>query len=329
MAEIIKINFEDRTTPITQAGLNKILVFTKEKAVAYMEGDEIATFSGLTSSDEAYKSISAILSQTSQTVALYGDLETLDVEASLTTVGGRDFFFIVPVGFDTAELTSISTWCASNDRMMICTPAYDTSVANIIALGTAMASENSGIFAHIGTPESAQVYLASGICGLLAPKDPGSATWALKTPNTITVNEYAPADETLLLADNINIFTEEYGRGITQDGTATNGSYLDITRAKYWLRYRLQEELALLFMNRDKVPFTVVGQTLIKNAIQKVINVADRMGILVEEKTAVLVPDPDVLLTNDKANRVWNGIEIETTVQGAVHSISLKIILSV
>jgi hypothetical protein len=328
MAEIIKISFEDRTTAISQVGLNKILVFTKEKDIAYSEGDEMATFSSLVSSDEAYKSISAILAQESQTVALFGDLETLDVAGSLDTVAGRDFFFVVPVGFTTAELIAISTWCASNDRMCICTPTYDTTVANIISMAQGMATENTGVFAHRGTEAGAQVYLASGICGLMAPKDAGSATWALKTPDTIVVNEYDGADETLLLADSVNIFTEEYGRGITQQGTATNGGYLDITRAKYWLKYRLQEELALLFMNRDKVPFTAIGQGLIANAIQTVINMADTMGILVAEETTITVPSPDDLLTNDKANRKWTGIEVDATIQGSVHSVEINFILS-
>lgn len=326
--EIINITFEDRTSSVTQYGLKKPLVYTKAKDVTYAEGEETATFTGLVSSDPAYKAITAILAQESQTVACFGD-STNSVSDALDSITGKDFFFLVPVGLTIAELEEASTWATANGRMMYCTPAFGTSVEDLVAMKAALNSENSGVFAHKGTTDSEQVYYAASMVGLEAPKTPGSYTLAMKSPNTIPLNEYDAADETSLLAASINIHTEEYGNYICQQGTSTAGTYLDITRSKYWLKYRLKEELAQLFMSYDKIPFTSTGQTLIYNAIQTVMDVASSIDMVDSDDTVIEVPDPDDLLTNDRASRKWEGIVIEARLTGAAHSVSIKFVLSV
>lgn len=325
--EIININFEDRTAPVSQFGLKKILVYTKAKNVVYAEGDTTAAFTGLTASDPAYKAISAILAQGKQTVAVFGD-DTHGVEDALNSIAGKDFFFLCPVGLTVAEYVEASTWATSNERIMKCTPLFSTSVADVAAMKASMNSESSEVYAHKGTVGGEQVYFAAAVTGLEALKDPGSYTLAMKSPNTVPLNEYAPSDETILLAAKINILTEEYGKAIVQQGTTTAGTYADVTRSKFWLKYRLKEELAQMFMGRDKVPFTVEGKVLIEDAINKVMAVADGMGMIVIEETKVDVPNPLDLLTNDRANRKWNGITIETRIAGAAHELGISFILN-
>ncbi|MGL5049614.1 MAG: hypothetical protein ACRC6E_03160, partial [Fusobacteriaceae bacterium] len=104
---------------------------------------------------------------------------------------------------------------------------------------------------------------------------------------------------------------------------------LDITHGKYWLKNKLRAELSMLLMNRDKVPFTTTGRTLIMDAIDKVVRAGDAQGIIIADETEIRIPNPLDLLTNDRANRIWNGIEIETRIQGAVHTLDVKFILNV
>lgn len=329
MREIVNVTFEDRTAALTQFGLSKILVFTNESDISYQESETLDGFTGVTAGTKVYEAMQAIMAQQKQNVAVFGSSSQSDPEIAIATIAEKDYFFIVPVGWDNEDMKKIAKYGAANEKMVIFSPVLNTAVDDIATLCGDIANETTGVFAHKGDSAGKEVQFAAAIAGRMAPKAAGAATWALQTPNGVPVNRYAGADETKLLTAKANIYGEKFGVGVVQDGTATNGKYLDITRDKFWLNHRLKEELGRLFITRDKVPFTPTGQTLIYDKIQAFCGVADTMGILRLDKTTITVPDPDALLSNDRANRKWSGIEIDTTIQGAVHEVDVKFVLNV
>lgn len=332
MASIITINFEDRTKPLSEVGLNKICLFTDSADIDYKEGNEITAFSELSSGMEGYKALELIFAQNKQDVAVFGVSKVTHstVKDKLDKIADKDFFFIVTNIKDNDSLKAIGEWASAHDKIAVLTPDVAKSAEEMKTLAEGLNSSNVAIYAHAGNPAgSGMVYLNCGIAGLMSPKEAGSATWALKSPNLIPNIFFPLADENTLIKANVNVWANELGRGITKGGKTTDGSYVDITQGKYWLKNKLTSALALLLMNRDKLPFTSEGKTLITGAIEEVITAGDRQGIIVRDETTIYVPEPLELLTNDRANRVWNGIEIETRIQGAVESISCKFILNV
>lgn len=329
MADIINITFEDRTKPLTEVGLNKILVLTKSKTVPYKETNDVAGVSELASSDTGYELLEMILAQNKQDVAIFGD--TTLAEATIPTIMnkiiGKDFFFIVTDLVADKDITALAKWATAADRILIATPDKETTATQAVALANTINSSNVALYKHLSKEKN--IWLNAGITGLMSPKPAGSATWALKSPNLIPKEYFPLADENEMIKGNVNVWAEELGRGITKGGRTTDGSYIDITHGKYWLKNKLRAELSLLLMNRDKVPFTAEGKALILSAIEPVITAGDRQGIIIRDETTIRIPDPLDLLTNDRANRKWNGIEIETRIQGAVESMDVKFILNV
>lgn len=330
--DIVNIVFDDQTKPLTEVGLNKILVLTKSADITYKEVNDVASITELTSDMSGYKLLELILAQARQDVAVIGfaNMDNTNVKDNLNTIIGRDFFFVVSDLDDDASIQAIGEWATSAKRIAIATPNVTSTVTKIKTLASTVNSDNVAIYAHAGSPKgTTTVYLNAGISGLMSPKQTGSATWALKSPNLIPKVYFALADENDLIKNNVNVWAEELGRGTTKGGKTTSGSYIDITQGKYWLENKLRSALSLLLMNRDKLPFTLEGKTLIMDAIQQVITAGDRQDIIVADETTIYIPDPLELLTNDRANRIWQGIEIKTRVKGAVESIGVKFVLTV
>lgn len=329
MADIINITFEDRTKPLTDVGLNKILVVTKSKTFAYKEVNTVDGVSELVSSDTGYQLLEMIFAQNKQDVAVFGDtdLSNTNVAEKLNPIAQKDFFFVVSDLTSEEEIKALATWATSHDKVFIGTPDKDTTAEQTVKLAKAVNSSNVALYKHKSPTKN--VFLSAAITGYMSPKPAGSATWALKSPNLVPLEYFPLADENSMIKGNVNVWAEELGRGITKGGKTTDGSYIDITQGKYWLKNKLRAELSLLLMNRDKVPFTSEGKALILSAIEPVITAGDRQGIIIRDETTVRIPDPLELLTNERANRKWSGIEIETRIQGAVEALDVKFILNV
>lgn len=332
MANIVEINISDQTKPLTEVGMNKILVLTKSADIEYKEVNDTSGVTELKTTDTGYKLLELILAQAKQDVAIFGATTLTDstVKEELNKLAGKDFFFIVSDLSDDAEITAIGEWATSNDRIALVTPEVSGTATTIKALASTINSDNVGIYAHAGSPKgTTTVFLNAGITGLMSVKPTGSATWALKSPNLIP-NIYFPlADENELIKANVNVWADELGRGLTKGGRTTSGSYLDITQGKYWLKNKLRAELTLLLINRDKVPFTNVGRTLIMEAIERVVTAGDRQGIIIKDETTIVVPKAEELLTNDRANRKWTNIVITSRIQGSVESLEVQYVLTV
>lgn len=332
MANIVDIIIQDQTKPLTEVGMNKILVLTKSADIDYKEVNDTSGVTELQTSDTGYKMLELVLAQAKQDVAILGvqNLTGSNVKTELNKIVGNDFFFIVSDLTDDAGITAVGEWATSNDRIALVTPEVTGTTTTIKELASTINSDNVGIYAHAGSPKgTTTVFLNAGITGLMAVKPTGSATWALKSPNLIP-NVYFPlADENDLIKANVNVWANELGRGITKGGKTTSGSYLDITQGKYWLKNKLRAELTLLLLNRDKVPFTNVGRTLIMEAIERVVTAGDRQGIIIKDETTIEVPKPLEILTNTRANRIWDGIKITSRIQGAVESLEVQYVLTV
>ncbi|MGL5050595.1 MAG: DUF3383 family protein, partial [Fusobacteriaceae bacterium] len=273
MADIVNIQFEDRTKPLTEVGLNKILVLLDDVTMEYQETNNTATLTDLPVDSKGFEVLEVVLAQAKQDVAVLGvlGLTGAQIKTALNAVTGKDFFFIVPALTLATDIKEIAEWATANERMAICTPDMTLTAIEMETLAKDINSDNVGLFVHAGTSTGEQVYLNAGITGLMSPKQAGSATWALKSPNLMPKNYFSYSDENALINGSVNVYAEELGRGITKFGATTSGTHLDITHGKYWLKNKLRAELSMLLMNRDKVPFTTTGRTLIMDAIDKVV----------------------------------------------------------
>lgn len=340
MADTITIQINDQTKAVSQKGLKKIAIFSPLKNIAFMEVEE--TGATELSGSVAEKMVSMILAQNKQKITVFGKnlkaTGVTDTVESVLNANRGDYFFLLCTSRDAADIKAVAAWAAANEKIFITSPLHTATADEVVALSVACASDNVGIFAHRGEIDSktdlvSDAYFDAGICGLMAPKDEGTATWALKEVNGLSVNEYEMAEESKLIDAKVNIYEKELGRAVTKYGKTTAGSYIDITRTKMWLKHRMREELSMMMFNADKVPFTDVGITMIQNAINRVLQAGIRRGMLQEtdgdkKVTGVEVPRYAELLKNDIANRKLNGIKITAVLAGAIETVDLNLVIT-
>lgn len=179
---------------------------------------------------------------------------------------------------------------------------------------------------------SEQYDLASGYIGQFAPLDVGSTTGAFKQVNGVPVNYYSKPNQARAEATNkLNWIQPHAGATLVMDGKTTFGTYFDNEVGKVWLEAKLQEALGALLVRTNryaKLPFTLDGKALIDTTIREVVRLAETQGFLVPGTTSIEIPNPNQLPVNDKGNRIWAGIKVSSTIQGAVHQLKITYVLS-
>lgn len=152
-------------------------------------------------------------------------------------------------------------------------------------------------------------------------KVPGSNTWAFKQLNGSKVYTLTDSQIFALEAKNVNYYTEVKGAPITRTGTTSEGEWIDTIIFVHWTKARIQENIFGLFVNRDKVPMTRAGATMIESRIRSVLDLGVRNGGIADDTPYVVIaPDPLALTEQQRGSRVLGDFFFEARLAGAVHA---------
>lgn len=151
---------------------------------------------------------------------------------------------------------------------------------------------------------------------------------------------------------------------LTTAGAGSDYQYFDVRRTETFLINEIQQALNSLRLRRDQIPFASIGRTLIQDAISdRLARYASSGGSppvqLQQEGTnnedqnapnqqaqptgptgtedggvplrefRVRVPEIENLSEDDRANRVWNGIEVTGTLAGNTHTFGVELTVQV
>jgi len=181
--------------------------------------------------------------------------------------------------------------------------------------------ENTIVMYH----EDENAYVAEGLVSVAATNDPGSLTFKFKGVQGVRASEIRATDLTELHRNSGFSYIRKKGVLQTTEGTATNGEYIDIVMAAHWIKVRMEEEAARVAVNTKKIHYDRRGIALLVSIVDKVLHIAGRMGIVrVDENDnyvySITALRRDQVLPNEVANRVYNGIDWEIEIAGAIHS---------
>jgi len=181
--------------------------------------------------------------------------------------------------------------------------------------------ENTIVMYH----ENPNAYVAEGLVSTAATNDPGSLTFKFKGVQGVTASEIRATDLTELHRNNGFSYIRKMGVLQTTEGTVTSGEYIDIVMAAHWIKVRMEEEAALLAVNKKKIPYDGRGIAMLVSVVEKVLNIAGRMGIIrVDDDDnyvyRIFYLRREEVLRNDVANRIYNGIDWEIEIAGAIHT---------
>ncbi|MCF8020867.1 MAG: DUF3383 domain-containing protein [Vallitaleaceae bacterium] len=341
MAKDVEVVILDQTKPISKKGFGLPLVFVPDTNVEYKEVEGTDGLTTLVSGDMGYEMVSAAFSQepNPDEIAVYGvDIiaagSTITDEMNDLLIEHSDFYFILLASRTQSDIEEMASWAGANGKLFITQPDITTDASAIVTMAETISSSRTGIFAHDGGIAVEEQYLDAAITGRMAPTDPGSSTWKFQNLNGVSVATYTNTDQNTLLDANVNSYVRRMGVDMTSEGKETGGGFLDIQRAKDWMKARIEESVFFLLYNSEKVPYDSPGIGLVVEKLKSVLKLAVRRKVIATDADGngmweVSVPTRNEIADNDIANRILPDIDFVATVAGAVHKVEIEGVLQV
>jgi hypothetical protein len=161
--------------------------------------------------------------------------------------------------------------------------------------------------------------------GFQLQEQPGSNTWAYKALTGVTVSKLSDTESTNIKAKNGNTYESVGGQSVTVGGKMIGGEFIDIMVFVDWLEARMTERLWFRMANSKKIPYTAAGATIIESEIRAQLNDGIRVGGLADNPSPVVrVPDVLSVAPNLRAQRIFEGIEFEARLAGAIHFVKIR-----
>ena len=335
----VTITITRETTTPTQAGFGLPLVVGTSGAQDYAECVDLTEVvaAGHADTTEVYKMAQAIFSQNPrpEKVAVVGFADAMSLESDLNSLitEENDWYFLLSEEQGSSEITELSGWAAANNKLYFA--MLDDDVAANAALADTLASERTALIYHDkpGTEGDDVNYADAAWVGKCAPLDPGSITWKFKTLAGIEKVSLSTTDIGTLHDANVNTYIKKLGVNQTSEGKTTEGEYIDVIRSQDFIESRLNERISMLLINSPKVPYDVRGIAMVISEVEAVMQQATAQGIIARDEDGngiftVSAPDIADISDTDKGNRHLPDVNFELTLAGAIHSVTIKGVIS-
>lgn len=299
----------------------------------YSNLSDIATEFG--TSADVYLAASAIFAQNPSVDGVYvgrklsgGDgSETWDVALQAMLDEENRWYGLVCLTRTLADQQDIADWVESNKKLVVMA-SDDVNIPDGTGdIAEYIETQNYDRSAVIYHPDSdlsvTEEWPDAAWMGKMFPKDPGSATWALKTLTGVASYSLTGSQITTIEGKNGNYYTEVAGVDITQFGTVGSGEYIDIIRGTDWLEARIQELVFTPLIQLDKVPYTDSGVQIVVTQLKAALQEAADVGLITEAYN-VTFPEVVDISASDKAARLLPDIKFTAIYAGAIHKVEIQ-----
>ena len=228
---------------------------------------------------------------------------------------GRDFYGILTEGTNYRLQKSIDTWVATQTKL------YALRTQLRPADSPVSFTTRTGIYYHTTSTE----YPDAAVFGQCLPKDPGSLTWKNQTIVGITpeILTSTTVTATALETARYNAIIRSYGVIVTSNGFLAQTLFIDQQRSQDYVKIRMEENIASLLINNDKIPFDDTGIVQVVSQVEATLNDAFDNGIIAADAggqaqfTVTSTPAADIP-QQDKTDRVLRTVSFSYIEAGAV-----------
>ena len=314
--EIITLLQAALAAPATAAGFTAAIAGTAPSTYLTLTGSAAGNWCSFYPTDPSLLT----LLQTTVNPGIATDLDAIVVE-------NNDWYALITLYNSSACVTAAAAWTESKDKIYGAqvTDSECATVAAGIAADISKALQTAAYFRTFDVyhPDNGQ-FIDAAMFGRLLPYVPGSETWRGKTlagiseMGTIPPFKLTETWRQNLIAKNAGYYYTIAGRNITAEGKVAAGEWIDTIRGRDRLKARIQEAVALVVMNADKVPYTDAGIGKIDNAIRGCLRLSVTDGFLTDNYT-VIVPTAASQALVDKAARILRGYSFTAPIAGAIH----------
>lgn len=176
--------------------------------------------------------------------------------------------------------------------------------------------------------------------GQQLPKDIGSTNWAYKTlagiaegaEVDISAINLSESQKDAALDVNANVYTETLAADFTYFGTMgggknadKEGEFIDTIRDIDFLQARTEEGLMSLLLEKDIIPFTNAGITIVDNRLKNMLDqYGVKQGILVQGSVITSFPKRSEVSQSDRDDRLLPDGTFTAELQGGINKVVVR-----
>ena len=345
--EDVQVVITRETTPVTQAGFGIPLIVGANGTTDYDDLGyricntlaDVATLvqakGGAPAGPGVYKLAQKIFAQTpapEKIAVVWIDMTTpgkiVEELTALMAAGHNDWYFLLSESQKPADVAALAAFAAANDKLYF---GSMTDTAFAVLDNTTLALDRAVILCH---KNAATQYPAEAWVGRCAPELPGSITWKFKSLSDVSESGYTPTEITAIKKKHGNVVVSRGGILHTTEGTVLSGEFIDVIRSQDWGKARIAEGVVRLLATSPKVPYDDRGIAMVLAEVQGAMQQATAQGIIARDADgnvmwSVTAPKRSEIAANDIANRVLPDIKFEFTLAGAIHSVTVRGVISV
>lgn len=292
-----------KPSPVDQATVNIIGVFSTKKAITEQLITSIKDVTGVAATDDVYKILQAAFTAGAKQVLVFGKVVTGSNYKELFDSVKNDWFGTVTDETDIEKIPAISKEIAARQKMLFAQVKTDTDIMTAEAKIKAIAEDTTSLFFSKNDE-----LIAGAVAGYSIPQFAGSVLIANKLINGAVESGLSGAEQGVLDKNKANYIARMKGQLGLANGVTVTGDPIDFIHCLKALQFRLEEDLTLYLKATPKPTFANLGP--LKAVILDRCNQFVRMKALVEDKTVVDMVPLEEIPKNDILNGVLTGVKI-------------------
>ena len=310
-----RVNITRLTKAVAQKGFGTILILSNEKASELKEyTDMTEVVVDFEETTDTYKMAGDIFGQNIAKVIITGIVgglpEGLTARLDETVNDNVEFFGLVCTDNTPGIIEALSAWADTNGKVYAVTTDIKTTSNK----------SNQTLIAYHTTDNLGEKCLA-----YMLVREIGSVDLDGKAIPNITASGVDSTELGVLKGNNINVCIERFGVLVIEGGDMAGGERVDVILSEFWIKIRMEEDLAQLKISTPKIPYTDQGVALLIGVANTRLQMATKRGIIalneneVPEYEVTYVPVSEVA-DADRANRVYDYVKWTARLSGSIRS---------
>ena len=311
-----------KPSPVDQATVNIIGVFSTKKAITEQLITSIKDITGVTATDDVYKILQTAFTAGAKQVLVFGKVVTGSNYKDLFDSVKNDWFGTVTDETDIEKIPAISKEIAARQKMLFAQVKTDTDIMTAEAKIKAIAEDTTSLFFSKNDE-----LIAGAVAGYSIPQFPGSVLVANKLINGAVESGLSGAEQGVLDKNKSNYVARMKGQLGLANGVTVTGDPIDFIHCVKALQFRLEEDITQYLKSTPKPTFADVDP--LKAVILTRCKQFERMKSLIEDKTVVDIVPLEEILKNDILNGKLTGVKITVYYAYGIRELSADLFFEV
>ena len=311
-----------KPSPVDQATVNIIGVFSTKKAITEQLITSIKDVTGVAAGDDVYKLLQACFNGGAKQVLVFGKAVTGNNYKDLFDSVKNDWFGTVTDETDLEKIALISKEIGARQKMLFAQVKKDEDIMNSEDKIKAIAEDTTALFFNKN-----EELTAAAVAGYSIPQFPGSVLIANKLINGAVESGLIGAEQGVLDKNKANYVARMKGQLGLANGVTVTGDPIDFIHCVKALQFRLEEDITLYLKATPKPTFADVDP--LKAVILTRCKQFERMKALVEDKTIVDIVPLEEIPKNDILNGKLTGVKITVYYAYGIRELSADLFFEV